>query len=121
MSDVGKYKRALEYHEERLMRLPNVVGLGITEDPERSKKGRQALAVGVYVSRRVPRGELGPGEVIPKRLTLGKGTSRWVHTRVIESGPFKAEDQEHDTGEKVEKGEAFDEEEIGQEFSKEGL
>jgi hypothetical protein len=119
MSDVGKYTKALEYHQERLMRLPNVVGLGITEDPERSKKGRPALAVGIYVSKRVPREELGPDEVIPKRLTLGKGTARWVHTRVIESGPFKAEDEEHGTGEEVQ--EAVDEEALGGKFSKDTL
>jgi hypothetical protein len=94
-----KYRRALEFHEERLSQLPNVVGLGITEDPRRSKKGRPALAVGVYVSRLVPREELKENEVIPKRLTIGKGTYRWVHTRVIESGSFLAEETDHGGGE----------------------
>ena len=72
-SKEGKYRRALEFHEKRLSRLPNVVGLGITEDPRRSKKGRPALAVGVYVSKLVPREELEDDEIIPRRLTIGKG------------------------------------------------
>jgi len=94
-----KYRRALKFHEVRLSRLPNVVGLGIIEDPRRSKKGQLALAVGIYVSKLVPREELGDDEVIPKRLTIGKGTYRWVHTRVIESGSFQAEEKDHGSGE----------------------
>jgi hypothetical protein len=121
-SKEGKYRRALEYHEERLSQLPNVVGLGITEDPRRSKKGRPALAVGIYVSKRVPRAELGADEVIPKRLTIGKGTYRWVHTRVIESGSFKAEEKEDGSREEGEEGKALGEEAFRSEgFSKEGL
>ena len=121
-SKEAKYRRALEFHEERLSRLPNVVGLGITEDPRRSRKGRPALAVGIYVSKLVPREELEADQVIPKRLTIGKGTHRWVHTRVIESGSFHAEENEHGSRQEGEEGNALDEEAFrGEGFSKEGL
>jgi hypothetical protein len=121
-SKEGKYRRALEFHEDRLSRLPNVVGLGITEDPRRSKKGRPALAVGIYVSRLVPRAELRADEVIPKRLTIGKGTYRWVHTYVIESGSFQAEEKEDGSREEGQEGKALDEEGFRTErFSKERL
>ncbi len=48
-------------HEERLMRLPNVTGVGIGE-----KEGKAVIVV--FVTQKVPASTLQPQEVIPKRL-----------------------------------------------------
>ena len=48
-------------YEERLMRLPNVVGVGIGE---RSNKA----VIAVFVTHKVPKSELNPEEIIPKTL-----------------------------------------------------
>jgi len=48
-------------HEEKLMRLPNVTGVGIGE-----KEGRAVIVV--FVTRKVPASTLQPQEVIPKKL-----------------------------------------------------
>jgi hypothetical protein len=48
-------------HEEKLMRLPNVTGVGIGE-----KEGRVVIVV--FVTRKVPASTLQPQEVIPKKL-----------------------------------------------------
>ncbi len=64
------YKRAQavkEAHEEALMRLPNVVGVGVGL---RSKGGVYTSEVGlvVMVRRKVPRAALKPEEVIPSEI-----------------------------------------------------
>ncbi len=48
-------------HEEQLMRLPNVTGVGIGE-----KEGKAVIVV--FVTQKVPESTLQPQEVIPKRL-----------------------------------------------------
>jgi hypothetical protein len=48
-------------HEERLMMLPNVTGIGIGE-----KAGQ--VVIKVFVTHRVPKSELKPAEVVPKTL-----------------------------------------------------
>jgi hypothetical protein len=48
-------------HEERLMRLPNVTGVGIGE-----KEGKAVIVV--FVAQKVPASTLQPQELIPKRL-----------------------------------------------------
>lgn len=48
-------------YEERLMQLPNVVGVGIGE--EAGKK-----VIKVFVTHKVPESELRPADVIPKKL-----------------------------------------------------
>lgn len=48
-------------HEERLMQLPNVTGVGIGE---KNKRG----VIVVFVKKRVPKSELQPSEMIPKVL-----------------------------------------------------
>ena len=48
-------------HEEQLMRLPNVTGVGIGE-----KAGN--VVIKVFVTHRVPESDLQPEEVVPKTL-----------------------------------------------------
>ena len=48
-------------HEEQLMRLPNVTGVGIGE-----KAGK--VVIKVFVTHRVPESALQPAEVVPKTL-----------------------------------------------------
>ena len=48
-------------HEEQLMRLPNVTGVGIGE-----KAGKEIIKV--FVTHKVPLSALQPQEVIPKML-----------------------------------------------------
>ncbi len=80
-------ERALELHEERLSALPNVVGLGIVSEPDHDRS-----AVAVYVTEKVPLGELKPAERIPKRLSAKVGRRRrWVPVSVIEQGIVKLE------------------------------
>jgi len=50
-----------EKNEERLMRLPNVTGVGIGE-----KGGKEVIKV--FVTHKVPDSALQPQEVVPKRL-----------------------------------------------------
>lgn len=48
-------------HEEELMRLPNVTGVGIGE-----KEGRTVIKV--FVTYKVPESDLQPQEVVPKTI-----------------------------------------------------
>jgi hypothetical protein len=50
-----------ESNEERLMRLPNVIGVGIGE-----KSGKPVIKV--FVTHKVPESALQPHEVVPKKL-----------------------------------------------------
>jgi hypothetical protein len=50
-------------NEDRLMRLPNVIGVGIGE-----KAGKQVIKV--FVTHKIPISELNPKEVIPKMLGI---------------------------------------------------
>ena len=51
----------VQKHEERLMQLPNVTGVGISEKNERG-------VIVVFVKKKVPKSELQPSEMIPKIL-----------------------------------------------------
>ena len=48
-------------HEEQLMKLPNVVGVGIGE-----KEGKEVIKV--FVAHKVSESELRPQDVVPKTL-----------------------------------------------------
>jgi hypothetical protein len=58
---VMNIQEAKQKHEENLMRLPNVMGVGIGE-----KAGRQVVKV--FVSRKVPESELRQEEIVPKQV-----------------------------------------------------
>jgi hypothetical protein len=52
---------AMRRHEEQILRLANVTGIGIGEE-----KGRPVIKV--FVSRKLPEGELSQGQIVPKTL-----------------------------------------------------
>lgn len=52
---------AMRKHEKRLMRLPNVTGVGIGE-----KEGKQVILV--FVTHKVPESDLRPRDRVPKVL-----------------------------------------------------
>jgi len=56
-----KIETAKRKHEERLMALPNVVGVGIGE-----KAGKKVIKV--FVTTKVPEASLRPEQIIPKTL-----------------------------------------------------
>lgn len=64
-------------YEAQLMRLPNVVGLGIGE-----KAGKEVIKV--FVTHKVPESTLAPGEVVPRTLD-------GYETDVEESGHLTAQ------------------------------
>lgn len=57
----------LARHETKLLRYPNVIGVapGI-----RTKRGKPTgeRCVTVYVERKIPRGDLGDGEILPREI-----------------------------------------------------
>lgn len=56
--DIGSVRKR---HEDRLMQLPNVVGVGTGE-----KMGKEVLKV--FVTHKVPESSLRPEDIIPKTL-----------------------------------------------------
>lgn len=78
-------KRALDQHQDRLIQLDNVVGLGIVPDEESGE-----MRVAVYVSRKLPKSELSKDQIIPGELPL-PGSRKKVRTKVIEQGLFGLE------------------------------
>lgn len=93
MADKSIFDRALDSYEEKLSALPNVVGMGIVSLDETDMESEH-LAVGVYVSQKIPRQDLDESELIPKYLEVQeKGQARQVPVRVIEQGEVKLEDQ----------------------------
>lgn len=85
--------RAIERHGDRLAKLPNVVGLGITEIPGGIGK-QPSLGLAVYVSRKVPLESLADHEIVPQTLPL-EGSDEAVSTRVVEVGAFATEEDDH--------------------------
>ena len=68
MGSEALFERALRQHEQRLTALPNVVGLGIVDNPQ-----GKGLAVAVYVSEKLPAEGLKQPDRIPKRITTQYG------------------------------------------------
>ena len=84
-------EKALQQNENRLSRLPNVVGLGIVSR-HADEPGAEELAIGVYVRRKVPANRLRRADRIPTRLRVDTGASyRLVPVRVIEQGDVVVE------------------------------
>lgn len=54
-------KTVLRKHENQIMRLPNVTGVGISE-----KKGKEVIVV--FVTHKIPKSELRPQDIVPKIL-----------------------------------------------------
>lgn len=94
MATEAQCERALEANEDRLGSLPNVVGLGIVQEDEDDPTSH-GLAVAVYVTKKVPKGELKPEERVPPTLIIPSryegDRSRQVPVRVIEQGEVELE------------------------------
>jgi hypothetical protein len=90
MATVKQAKRALDAFEEALAQRPNVVGLGIV--PSREERSGDGMAIGVYVSKKLPEDRLGPDELVPDSLQIpGKKGPVRVPVRVIEQGEVQLE------------------------------
>ncbi len=72
-------KAALRRHENRLLSLPNVNGVGTGQDDQ---TGRDVIVV--YVTRKVPAAELGAQDVVPKEID-------GVAVRVVEIGEITSQ------------------------------
>ncbi|MEK9502698.1 hypothetical protein WI372_17010 [Gemmatimonadota bacterium DH-20] len=77
-------RRALALHAERLIRLPNVVGLGVALRASEHEGPDHCLAV--YVSRKLPLELLAEHERVPPSVGI-EGVA--VRTRVVETGRFE--------------------------------
>lgn len=93
MATEKQAKRALDVFEQVLTKRPNVVGLGIVPKHERSSK--DGMAIGVYVTKKVPQDRLSADELVPDSLEIpGKDGPVMVPTRVIEQGEVSLESLE---------------------------
>jgi hypothetical protein len=90
MATERQAKRALDVFANSLTQCPNVVGLGIV--PRDDRGSRDGMAIGVYVSKKVPEDRLSADEIVPEHLEIqGKSGSVLVPTRVIEQGEVQLE------------------------------
>lgn len=86
-------RQALDEHGDDLVRLPNVVGLGVVND-ERPGANTGDCALAVYVAHKVPEAELAPGERVPAEVEIrDAGKSIRIPTTVIDSGAFSFESE----------------------------
>ena len=93
MASKATFEHALDEYDEQLSGFPNVVGLGIVSFDEKNIKSKR-LAIGVYVSHKVPRQELDESELIPEYLEVHeRGRAQKLPVRVIEQGEITLEDQ----------------------------
>ncbi len=87
MASEAVIETAIAHNEERLSALPNVVGMGIVDDP-----GGKGPVAAVYVSKKVAEADLKRAERIPKRLFAQfDQRRRWVPVTVIEQGIVELE------------------------------
>ena len=91
MATERQVERALKQVEEDLGRYPNVVGLGILPVDESDPRS-DAMAIAVYVSRKLPEGRLAKKDRIPKSVEIrAGGHALRIPTRVIEQGEVTLE------------------------------
>ena len=91
MANEEQCRRAMKVHNEQLLRLKNVEGLGVREiEPPDDAAGQLCLAV--YVKEKVPCDQLAPNDVIPEFVSLTNeddGTIVQVPTGVFEIGELR--------------------------------
>lgn len=84
MSEVIKIKNVIEKHGKELLKYPNVVGY--SNDPQpRIRKGKvvpEERVIRVYVSKKLPKEQLKPSDIIPQEID-------GVKTDVVEIGEIK--------------------------------
>jgi len=92
MATESQCEKALDFFEEQLSQITNVVGLGIVPAKEGRERGPRDCAVAVYVKKKVPANRLAAKDLVPTTLTL-PGSKRDVEipTRVIEQGEVELE------------------------------
>jgi hypothetical protein len=91
MATERQVERALQRFEADLSRYPNVVGLGILPLDE-AAPAPDAMALAVYVSRKLPERRLAKRDRIPKSVEIDvRGRAVRVPTRVIEQGEVTLE------------------------------
>ncbi|MES0488850.1 MAG: hypothetical protein ABUK01_02590 [Leptospirales bacterium] len=78
-------KGALDEHQDQLMKLPNVVGVGIVDADDTSKSSHQAVAV--YVDHESDAAKQDKDQRIPSSLPVTRqGKQMSIPTRIIETG-----------------------------------
>lgn len=91
MATERQVERALKRFERDLSRYPNVVGLGILPLDEEAP-ARDAMAIAVYVSRKLPAHRLAERDRIPPSVALhAGGRVLRIPTRVVEQGEVALE------------------------------
>ncbi len=90
MATEKQCKRALDLFADDLSRRSNVVGLGIV--PKDEEAPGAGMAVGIYVSKKIPKDRLRADDLVPRVLEVPSksGTVR-CPTRVIEQGEVQLE------------------------------
>ena len=88
MASESLCKKALDKHEQQLIRRKTVVGLGsVAREDRPGKPVSREFAVAVYVGKKLPLQDLDPKDVIPPELVVRTKTGEIrVATRVIEQG-----------------------------------
>lgn len=79
---IERIQQVKNQYQSELLRLPNVVGLGIGYK-ETAGQFTDQLALIINVSRKLPLAQLAPDEIAPPQIED-------VPTDVQETGPFKA-------------------------------
>ena len=88
MATQQQCEAVLEAHEQTLMTLANVVGLGVVATDEND----HGLAVAVYVGKKVPEALLAPSDIVPATLPLAVADAdTQVPIVVIEQGVMSFE------------------------------
>lgn len=79
---------ALDQHQEQLMKLPNVVGVGVVDADETAKSSDQAVAV--YVDHKPDPASQDSDQRIPRTLAVIRhGKQKSIPTRIIETGKIQ--------------------------------
>lgn len=60
-------QQVLDSHRDQLMRMPNVVGVGIGFREVAGERTKQ-LAIVVFVNKKLPRTAIAPADLLPKDL-----------------------------------------------------
>ena len=93
MATEEQCRQAMKLHEDRLLGLANVEGLGVREiEVPDGDDFKSQLCVAVYVRKKVPRDQLAPEDIIPKTVPLSEDDDRTivdVPTAVFEIGELR--------------------------------
>lgn len=88
VSQLATVQEVKEAHEEELLRLPNVVGVGVGRKVSKGKE-RDELAVVVYVRRKYAESSLNKRDTVPKSLTAQAQVSVPPTAGILEADTLK--------------------------------